>query len=368
MFLLLCLTLLLLPFAELLRFQIVELVKLRFLDLLIFVFFTAYSIKKRFKLNLHTSFNFFSLTLFASFIYNLPQFNLPSLFYLLRTLLYLQIPLLLKKLKLNIQQKKVLKFLFLYNLLVLLFTGFVQYFFYPNLRNLIYLGYDPHLYRLFGLFLDPNLIGLVFLWFSFWVFHTYQKPYRWFLLLATLCSVLLTYSRATWATLIITTFYLVFKYKYYLKYWLVFLLLFLFSLILLPKRFGEGTKIIRTNSVVSKYQAWKQGLKFVAKKPLLGIGFNNLPLYKLYKSEKQKQDNAAFALDSSFLTILVTAGALGLFTYLYLFWSLFVKSSLYQQLFVLAFFIHALSTNSFFTPTVFVYFALFSQLPITQHK
>ena len=38
--------------------------------------------------------------------------------------------------------------------------GYIQYLFYSNLRNLYYLGWDDHLYRLFSTFLDPNFAGI----------------------------------------------------------------------------------------------------------------------------------------------------------------------------------------------------------------
>lgn len=360
MFFLIATTFILLPFSELLRFEVVETIRLRFLDLLAIAFLFLHLVKKHFKLTLDIPLQFFIFTLGLSFISNLSSFNFPSLLYLLRTLVYLQIPSILSSLKLNQRQKQTINILFLLNLAILLLTGFIQYFFYPNLRNLIYLGYDPHLYRLFGLFLDPNLFGIVLVWFCFWILKNYQKQHLQLLLLPpTITAILLTYSRITWLVLITAATYAVFKRKSYLKYLFLLLLLFLFSLPSLPKKFGEGTKIFRSSTIISKYHAWQQGLKLVVTKPLLGIGFNNLPLYKLAKTTK---DNAIFALDSSLLTLVVTTGILGVFTYLYFFWSLFTKKSFFQQLFALTFFIHALSTNSFLTPTIFVYFALFWQL------
>ena len=44
--------------------------------------------------------------------------------------------------------------------------GFVQLIFYPDLGVLSDLGYDPHKYRLFSTFLDPNLLGTFFISYS----------------------------------------------------------------------------------------------------------------------------------------------------------------------------------------------------------
>src|SRR3989344_1662042 len=38
--------------------------------------------------------------------------------------------------------------------------GLLQYWLYPELRNLYYLGWDPHHYRVFSTMLDPNFIGI----------------------------------------------------------------------------------------------------------------------------------------------------------------------------------------------------------------
>ena len=39
--------------------------------------------------------------------------------------------------------------------------GWIQYFFWPDLTYLKYLGWDDHYFRLTGTFLDPNFMGLV---------------------------------------------------------------------------------------------------------------------------------------------------------------------------------------------------------------
>jgi hypothetical protein len=46
--------------------------------------------------------------------------------------------------------------------LLIIVSSFVQYFLYPDLRNLYYLGWDPHLSRMFGTFLEPTILGAIF--------------------------------------------------------------------------------------------------------------------------------------------------------------------------------------------------------------
>ena len=48
--------------------------------------------------------------------------------------------------------------------------GYIQYFFYPSLKGLFYLGWDEHMYRMFSVFFDPNFAGAFFvLYFLFFV-------------------------------------------------------------------------------------------------------------------------------------------------------------------------------------------------------
>ena len=41
-------------------------------------------------------------------------------------------------------------------------AGVIQYFLYSNLRNLQYLGWDPHQSRVFGQFLDTSVAGAIY--------------------------------------------------------------------------------------------------------------------------------------------------------------------------------------------------------------
>ena|SRR3989344_483939 len=55
------------------------------------------------------------------------------------------------------------------------FLGWIQYFLYPNLTFLKYSGWDDHLYRLTGTFLDPAFSGIILV-FGFWLsFYSYLK-------------------------------------------------------------------------------------------------------------------------------------------------------------------------------------------------
>lgn len=80
-----------------------------------------------------------------------------AVLYLIRLLVYYSLfPLVLS---LSKERKKQLTVTMMVTGVCIVLIGFMQYFFYPNLRNLYYLGWDDHLYRLFSVFFDPNFAG-----------------------------------------------------------------------------------------------------------------------------------------------------------------------------------------------------------------
>jgi hypothetical protein len=287
---------------------------------------------------------------------------LASLSYLVRTLIYLGIFNYI--LSNNLKVAKKLDRLFGINLVVFVIVGLFQYFLYPNLRNLLYLGYDPHAYRLFGLFLDPNITGIVLVW-AFLYF--YQRPikFRTPLLIAIFMSILLTYSRISWLCFVIAIFMLAIN-KPKKLYYAYLLIVMSVGILLMPRYFGEGTNIWRTNSIVGKAKSISVSIKTIKAKPIFGIGFNNTHLLKKPHSD-EIGNNSLYGLDNSLLTILTTSGILGALAYLYLFRSLYHKQNLEVKILTLTFFIHSLSVNSFFIPSLIWYYLLFRIIQSKQH-
>ncbi len=345
------------PLAELLRFEIMDGVFIRFMD--VAVALTVFYALSR-KPGLMRS-NYPVLLLIAALLLsNIPNYwalNTSGLFYALRSALYLclffVIPYLIQKTK---GHKRLLG-VFMASLAGLTFVSFVQYLLYPDLRNLYYLGYDPHSFRLFGPFLDPNLMAIIFTWFSFWLWGTGHAKF----LPLPVAALLLTYSRATWLASAGGLLYATLRKSRLAIPALVLALLFVTAILLLPRRFGEGTNLLRTNSLYGKRESWIRGYELFIRKPILGYGFNNIPALKPENvgTGPQVRDNAAYGLDNSLLTILVTVGIVGLTAYLYLIYRLFVDGGLLQRLMVTSFFLHSLSVNGFFAPGVLVYFVLF---------
>ena len=58
---------------------------------------------------------------------------------------------------------------------IIILTSWLQYIFYPNLRNLLYQGWDPHLYRVFGSFLNRILPVLYLVCAFFCIFQDVRE-------------------------------------------------------------------------------------------------------------------------------------------------------------------------------------------------
>ncbi len=117
--------------------------------------------------------------------------NFIGFLYFLRLILYLVFFISL----LSEDKKKIKQGLTIFTVLTILFS-YSQYILYPNLRNLSYLGWDPHQYRAFGLFFDTTMAGVIYMTL---VFVELGKSKRNFLILGALMGlILLSYSRITY--------------------------------------------------------------------------------------------------------------------------------------------------------------------------
>src|SRR3972149_11539087 len=107
---------------------------------------------------------FFFIIGLTSFLLNLPRwgFSLSGSLYLVRWTTYAGLYFFTSELifKKEISPGKIFRGLVLAGIAVGIF-GIFQYFLYPDLRNLYYLGWDPHYYRVFSTFFDPTFTGMI---------------------------------------------------------------------------------------------------------------------------------------------------------------------------------------------------------------
>ncbi len=207
-------------------------------------------------------------------------------------------------------------------------TSVTQFLFYPDLRNLIYLGWDPHFHRLFGVFFDTSIAAAVFGLMSLVLLQmrTAMKKKHlvlYFFFLLYFLFVILTFSRSAYAALFITCFvYLLLQKKY-----LILLggsVLIAIVMILVPKQFGIGVGLNRTFSIESRLTDYADGLTIWNKNPVFGIGYDRLRYARgkyavsdKIVSEKGTESHAGASLSSSYLVILACTGIVGFMTFLY---------------------------------------------------
>jgi len=267
---------------------------------------------------------------------------------------------------------------FLFNcLLAVLFSaavfGWFQYLFYPDLRALKFLGWDDHLFRLTGTFLDPGYTAILFV-FGFilaWSKYDNDRKKTWFgLALFFVVSLALTFSRAGYLALLAGVLTLGFLKPQSSKslFWLS--LSFILTLFLIPKPAGEGVNLARTYSLESRLENYVETGQIFIRSPLFGVGFNNLCLAKKsFGIKVEPLSHACGGADSSFLMILATLGIIGLMMAGY--WFILVWQRIESDKFGLALkaifislLIHSQFNNSLFYPWVLIFLALFLPLAL----
>lgn len=257
--------------------------------------------------------------------------------------------------------------------------GLAQYFLYPDFRNLIYLGWDPHYHRLVGTFFDPGFIGIILvLTLILLVVSNWEKIISlklknlpvYCLLFIVYSSLALTYSRSSYLAYLVgmgTIAWLKRKPKFFLTIFLIGVL----SILALP-RFsgGEGVRLERTTTIQSRFGSWRQAIVIFRHQPILGVGFNAYRYaqrnYGFLAEENWQASHAGAGADSSFLFVLATTGIVGLLTYFWFWWSVirltFKTNNAEVGLVILAsttaLFCHSFFLNSLFYPWILAWLGI----------
>lgn len=307
-------------------------------------------------------------------------------------------------------QNKLQKFLIVDGIIVLV-IGFLQFFLYPSLRNLYYLGWDEHLYRLFSSFLDPNFAGtflvlyFIFLlgvffkressrhsglsrishvkqngfWMRLWLTRmTKTELGLLFLLATTLIAIFLTFSRSAFLMLLVSgvTFFLLQQKK---KLILLLISAFIaFVLIISPFFYIENLNLFRINSSLSRLESSQRALQVIRDHPIIGVGFDSYRYaqakYHFQKEPSKFPDHANAGVDMSLLFIFATTGVVGLFAYCYLWFKLLKHAHQKKKEGAVAFasgiglFVNALFINSLFYPAMMLWMWLLFGLLFKKEK
>jgi O-antigen ligase len=233
----------------------------------------------------------------------------------------------------------------------------MQFFLYPDLRNLMYLGWDPHYYRLFSTLLDPNFMGIVFVLTLLLGFGLWKKKHKKFLLTAgqviAFVSLLLTYSRSSYVAFAVAVLCL----AVLTKKWKIVAAAVAFTglVFILPRIPGSTLSLLRSDSSLARVGNWQESLKLIAKAPVFGFGFDTLryiqPASGVFVSK------AAAGLDSSVLFILATTGIAGFAAYSILFIAM-IRTGRHTAFYIAsvsALLVHSLFVNSMFYPWVMIW-------------
>lgn len=278
------------------------------------------------------------LSLFLSYNNLKVQEFLASFLYLLRFVSYAGIYFIISGFDLKFR-RKILQLMIISGTIVVS-LGFIQYFLYPNLRNLYYLGWDEHLYRLFSSFLDPNFASsiislfLILLLSLLFLGGIENKKIRIILVIISIfafIALLLTYSRGGYL-MFIASIYTLFMILGRKRYIVILIGVFVFGLILLPKDFGgEGVRLLRTESIIARSEYVGNAIVIFRDNPVLGVGFNSYRYaqhrYGFIDDFSLKVSHAGAGTDNSFLFVLATTGIVGFASYIFLWFKILKISS-----------------------------------------
>lgn len=268
--------------------------------------------------------------------------------------------------------------------------GLIQYFWFPNLKALEVLQYDPHFYRLAGTFLDPGFTGIILVltlililtgifngscqvlspiqhplrqlagagarWKSLYVNH----PFNLLLMIVVYIALALTYSRASWLAFLVGIIVIILMKKAW-KILPILLVLMVATFYLLPRPAGEGGKIERTYTIWSRLINYQQSLIIAKDHPLFGVGFNNYRYvqrnYGFLKENEWQVSHAGAGADSSILLVLATTGIFGFLSYLWICGKVLKenKNNILVIASLMALFIHSIFLNSLFYPWIMIW-------------
>jgi O-antigen ligase len=318
----------------------------------------------------------FLLAIVTSLLYGLTLFGfadiLPGLLYFLRLFFYFGFFVVVYNFVKNSSAIARRLYLALIGLsLTIAIIGWVQYFVFPDLTALKYLGWDDHLYRLVGSFLDPGITSIFLVFGAILTIADFDKKKKWpsaALILFFLVSLAFSYSRAGYLAILASGLYIFWKFAN-LKNFIFLTAGFLLLLYFLPRPAGVGVKLERVFSISTRLQNYQQTTLIWSKSPLFGIGYNNLCLARQKYFASEPASHACSGSDNSILMLLATTGIVGLMIFVNLlvaFWRVVGKSrfSLAFRTSALAILVHSQFTNSLFYPWVLGFLAILLAISI----
>ncbi|MBU0579070.1 O-antigen ligase family protein [Patescibacteria group bacterium] len=250
--------------------------------------------------------------------------------------------------------------------LLIAFWGLIQYFILPDTRFLKYLGWDDHYFRLISTQFDPNFTGIILV-ITLFLTQTFKQKRgeetNWLKIGASLfltLTILLTYSRASYLSFLVSgALFLIIQLirSYKINHLLISIMgLFIISLPFLPRPAGEGVKLERTASVLSRVESNSSAIKNLQNYQwLTGKG--------LFVTSESKQDisfwkDTAHFPDNLITFILTSTGVVGLIIFLFILYKF--SLDLYRKdIFIftafIAILIHSQFNHTLFQPFIWLW-------------
>lgn len=253
--------------------------------------------------------------------------------------------------------------------------GWIQFLILPDIKPFFVWGWDMHLFRIVGTFLDPTFLSLIVVFGSVLSIKNYVDTKKWLYIVISiflLITLAFTYSRAGYLAFIAGISALVFLEKKYKK--LLFLGIALIVLAFsLPTSKNHSIELFRTFSAVSRIENYKQTINLFSKSPVFGVGYNNMCIaYQKYIGVQDFSSHACSGSDSSILFILATTGVIGLIALVFGFWRVMISLSHNSYFIILgssfvALLVHSLFGNSMFYPWIMGWMVILLSLASSTH-
>jgi len=239
--------------------------------------------------------------------------------------------------------------------------GWIQYFTFPDLKPFFVYGWDMHLFRLVGTFLDPTFLGLIIVFGLLLLIHRSISTLNWKNVLAILfltVSLAFTYSRGSYLAFLAGISVLGLYQKKF-KYLLILSIILVGIVLVLPTSRNHSVELLRSFSAVARVDNYIETLKVYKSSPLFGVGFNNICLarQKIIGIESF-ESHACSGSDSSLLLILATAGISGLMSFIYLANKVWKESNDIFKIVAASLLVHSLFSNSLFYPWIMGYMTI----------
>lgn len=253
----------------------------------------------------------------------------------------------------TLSSKKITKYFGMIFAISILTSSILQYFLLPTLVNFSTYGWDPHTGRIFGVMFDTGAMGAVLIMMSIFIYGYSNLTLTWVI---SLMTIIATYSRSSYITLIIILFNIK-KVRNNIIFQLLFTSIFIIFILASFQKNNVAQNIFRTFSISSRINDQIESLVLIKNNWLTGVGIGRIRYVRSLGVSERKNifDEYAHHLNafaSSWLTLWTWLGTLAMIWILYLIKIFYGKINNIQKLTFLTVGIMSLFDNILFQSLV----------------